>query len=143
MESTPSRVGSRAELEVAAALVRSGRRVYVPLLAADGRVDLIYDDPVSGLIRAQCKAARVASGVLTFKVCSNTKNLPRDYRGEVDVFGVHSSALNEVFIVPVQDVATRLCHLRLEPTRNNQAKGVRWAEPYRLRPLGGPELVPD
>jgi hypothetical protein len=122
-----------AEVEVAAALVRSGRRVYLPFLAADGRIDLIFDDPEQGLLRAQCKTGRVVGEVLTFKVCSNTRNAPRDYRGEVDVFGVYSPQLDAVFIVPVDDVATRLCHLRLAPTRNGQAKGIRWAEPYRLK----------
>jgi hypothetical protein len=112
--------------------------VYLPLLAADGRVDLIFDDPDRGLLRTQCKTARVVGGVLTFKVCSNTRNTPRDYRGEVDVFGVYSPQLDQVFIVPVGDVATRLCHLRLEPTRNGQAKGIRWAEPYRLQALVPP-----
>jgi len=62
MGSTPSEVGSRAEIEVAAALVRSGRRVYLPLLAADGRVDLIVDDPERGLLRVQCKTARSPVG---------------------------------------------------------------------------------
>ena len=61
--------------------------------------------------------------------------MPRDYRGEVDVFGVYSPQLDEVFIVPVNDVATRLCSLRLAPPRNNQAVGIRWAEPYRLKPV--------
>ncbi|MEY2433798.1 MAG: hypothetical protein QOC92_3523 [Acidimicrobiaceae bacterium] len=142
MDKTPSEVGARAELEVAAGLIRSGRRVYLPLLAADGRVDLIFDDPEHGLVRAQCKTGRVSGGVLTFKVCSNTRNVPRDYRGEIDVFAVYSPQLDEVFVVPVDDVATRGCHLRLEPTRNNQAAGIRWAEPYRLRPVQATEPVP-
>lgn len=141
MTSTPSEVGSRAELEVACALVRSGRRVYVPLLAADGRVDLMYDDPERGLQRAQCKTSRLWRGAVTFKVCSNTRNSYRDYHGEVDVFGVYSPELNEVFIVPVDDVATRACHLRLEPARNNQSVGVRWADQYRLRPCNESEPV--
>jgi PD-(D/E)XK nuclease superfamily protein len=133
MGSTPSQVGARAELEIAAALIRSGRRVYLPLLAPDDRVDLVYDDPERGLIRAQCKTARVVGAVLTFKVCSNTRNAPRDYRGEVDVFAVYSPQLGDVFLVPVADVGLRGCHLRLDATRNNQARGIRWAEDYRLR----------
>jgi hypothetical protein len=115
--------------------------VYLPLLAPDGRIDLIYEDPERGLTRAQCKAGRAVSGVLTFKVCSNTRNEPRDYRGQIDVFAVYSAQLDAVFIVPVEDVGTRLCHLRLEPTRNNQTMGIRWAETYRLQPLTDTEPV--
>jgi hypothetical protein len=51
--------------------------------------------------------------------------------------------LDEVFIVPIDDVGTRGCHLRLEPTRNSQAAGIRWAEPYRLRPVQTTEPVPS
>ena len=141
MDKTPSEVGARAELEVTAALIRSGRRVYLPLLQHDGRVDLIFDDGPRGLQRTQCKTSRLAAGVLTFAVCSHTRSVRRDYRGQIDVFGVYSPERNEVFIVPVEDVATRLCSLRLEPTRNNQAIGIRWAEQYRLSPLAETEPV--
>jgi hypothetical protein len=115
--------------------------VYLPLLQPDGRVDLIFDDGERGLQRTQCKTSRVAAGVLTFSVCSHTRTVRRDYRGQVDVFGVYSPRLHEVFIVPVEDVATRLCSLRLEPARNNQTKGIRWAEEYRLRPFVEAEPV--
>ena len=42
--------------------------------------------------------------------------------------------------MPIQDVPERGAHLRVEPARNNQAKGVRWARDYVLGPaafLGG------
>lgn len=129
---TPSEIGSRTELEVALALVRSGRAVFMPLVGAHGRVDLVYDEPGAGLVRAQCKTGRVYRGALTFRVCSNTSQSPRDYRGEVDVFAVYAEQLREVFLVPVSDVATRLCHLRLERPRNNQDRRIRWAHQYLL-----------
>jgi hypothetical protein len=44
MEGTPSEVGARAEQAVAFALMRSGRRVFVPFLAADGRLDLVVEE---------------------------------------------------------------------------------------------------
>jgi hypothetical protein len=138
---TPSEIGARAELEVAAALIRSGRRVYLPLLAADGRVDLIYEDPLRGLQRTQCNTSRVWRGAITFRVCSYTNQVHRDYRGEIDVFGVCSPELDEVFVVPVDEVATRLCHLRLEPPRNNEGLKIRWAADYRLHPVAPTESV--
>jgi hypothetical protein len=117
--------------------------VYLPFLQPDGRIDLIFDDGDRGLQRTQCKTSRVEGGVLTFSVCSHTRGIRRDYRGEIDVFGVYSPELHEVFIVPVDHVATRLCSLRLAPTRNNQAAGIRWADSYRLRPVEVAEPVPD
>ena len=44
MESTPSRIGSRAEMEVTTALIRAGKHVYLPAFAADSRIDLVYVD---------------------------------------------------------------------------------------------------
>jgi len=131
MEGTPSEVGARAELAVATALTAAGKRVYVPLFAAHGRVDLLYEDE-AGFRRVQVKSGRVRGQVVVFSTCSNTKNLPRAYVGEVDVFGVYVAELGQVFLVPIEDVATRACYLRLEPAANGQAKGVHWAKDYLL-----------
>ena len=82
----------------------------------------------------QCKASNVVDGVITFWACSNTGTQRKNYRGEVDEFGVYSAALNQVYRVPVNDVpATQAC-LRLQPTRNGQDHRVRWADQYLLGP---------
>jgi hypothetical protein len=131
MGDTPSEVGARTELAVALELARAGKLVYAPLLSSHGRVDLLYED-ADGFHRVQCKSARLLNDTLFFLTCSNTRNIPRDYRGEVDVFGVYSPDLDEVFIVPVDEAPIRGCTLRLGPARNGQSKLVRWAADYRL-----------
>ena len=131
MGDTPSEVGARAELAVATALIAAGKHVYLPFFAAHARVDLVYEDGL-GFHRVQCKTARVRGQVLTFATCSNTRNLPREYVGEIDEFGVYSPQLDQVFLVPIADVPTRLCHLRLDAPRNGQVKRVRWARSYML-----------
>ena len=132
MEATPSEVGERAELAVAAALRLAGKRVYLPFFAADSRVDLIYEDD-DGFHRVQCKTSRlVGDDVVSFWTCSNTNRVRKDYRGEVDVFGVYSPQLDQVFIVPVDHAPLRGCYLRLTPARNGQSKGVHWARDYLL-----------
>jgi len=133
VEETPSEVGERAELAVAGALRLAGKRVYLPFFAADSRVDLVYEDG-AGFRRVQCKTSRLLGDVVAFCTCSNTKNVRKDYRADVDVFGVYSPELDQVFLVPVGDVPARAGHLRLRPTRNGQAKGVRWARDYLLAP---------
>ena len=45
---------------------------------------------------------------------------------------VYSPELDQVFLVPVDEAPARGGHLRLTPTRNGQAKGVRWARDYVL-----------
>jgi hypothetical protein len=127
----PSVAGARAEAAVAAALVRAGKAVFLPAFAAHSRIDLVYEDD-GALVRVHCKAARVKGDVLGFRTCSNTANQERDYRGEIDVFGVYSAELEKVYVVPVADVPVRRCFLRLGPTRNGQHQGVRWAKDYEL-----------
>jgi hypothetical protein len=128
---TPSEIGARAEFAVANALVAAGKRVFVPVFGSDGRIDLIFEDG-DGLHRVQCKTARVDGGALYFRTCSNTRNVTKGYGGEVDFFGVFSPELDQVFLVPVADVPASYGYLRLAPTRNGQARRVRWAHGYRI-----------
>ena len=131
VETTPSRIGARAEMEVAAALTRAGKRVYAPFFAPDSRVDLLYEDD-AGFHRVQVKSAVVKGDVIVFRTSSNTKNIVRDYRGEIDLFGVYSPELHQVFLVPIDGMPRTFCQLRLNPSRNGQSKGVRWAWDYLL-----------
>src|SRR5437868_416540 len=118
-------------MEVARALIQAGKHVYLPFFAADSRVDLVYEDS-HGFHRVQCKTSRLLGDVIAFCTCSNTKNVRKDYRTDVDSFGVYCPELGQVFLVPVADVPARAGHLRLTPTRNGQAKGIRWARDYLL-----------
>jgi hypothetical protein len=63
VERTPSEVGGRAELAVAAALRLAGKRVYLPFFAADSRVDLVYEDE-AGFHRVQCKTPHLVGEVM-------------------------------------------------------------------------------
>jgi hypothetical protein len=131
VEGTPSDVGARAEQAVAFALPRAGRSVYLPRLAPHGRVDLVVDAE-GRLLRVQCKTSRLRGGVVSFRTCSNTGNIRKGYDGEVDLFGVYSPEVDADFPVPVDHVATRVCHRRVSPSRDGQRRGVRWANDYRV-----------
>lgn len=120
-------------MAVASALMRAGMRVYVPFFAADSRVDLVAERD-DGLLRVQSKTARFLGGSVFFRTCSNTANRPVDYRGEVDAFGVYSPDLDRVFLVPVEDVPLRAAYLRVDPPRNGQTAGIRWAADYAVGP---------
>jgi hypothetical protein len=132
---TPSEIGARAEREVAYRLERCGYHVYLPTCAAHARVDLVAMRGPQ-VVRVQVKSARIINGAVAFRVCSNTANIPRDYRGEVDAFGVYSPDLDRAYLVPVEHTATRACSLRLAPARSGQLKGIRLAADYELRPPG-------
>jgi PD-(D/E)XK endonuclease len=135
MDHRPNEIGLRAELEVATACARAGMAVYVPLLDGHGRVDLVVER--NGLLlRVQCKSARMdGDDVVYFRTCSNTANIPRTYDGEIDVFGVYAPVIHKVFLVPAEALPSRICHLRLGPTRNGQQKGIRFAADFEVRPL--------
>lgn len=130
MSLTPSEIGERAEAGILAALVRAGKFVYLPF-GASGRADLVFEDK-HGFHSVQCKSGRVLGDVVFFLTASRTNNEPKDYRGEVDFFAVYCHARAEAYLIPVDDVPKRAAHLRLRPTRNGQAKGIRWASDYLL-----------
>jgi hypothetical protein len=131
---TTSEIGARAEMAVTAALLRADRPVYLPFFNAHGRVDLIYEATDGEFRRVQCKAARVVNDVMLFHTCSQTGGVDRGYLGDIDEFGVYCEETGCVYLVPVTDVPARLASLRLTRPRNNQLRGVRWAEPYVLGP---------
>jgi hypothetical protein len=88
----------------------------------------------AGPLRLQVKSASVRPGCVYFRTCSNTKNHPVDYRGEIDAFGVYSPVQDLVYLVPIDDCPVRGASLRLDPTRNGQSAGVRWAADYLVGP---------
>jgi len=115
------------------ALARAGWHVYQPFFVPHSRVDLVVSGD-RGLRRVQCKTSRIRGDVLVFATCSNTGKRKKDYRGEIDVFGVYSPELDTVYLVPVEHTALRDCHLRLAPARNGQTRRVRFAADYLVRP---------
>lgn len=133
MLETPSEIGARAEREIAHALLGAGWIVYLPVFAPHARVDMVAlkDDRV---LRLQCKTARILGGVLEFRTCSNTNNVPKAYTGEVDAFGAYSPDLGRSYLVPLEGLGESGCYLRLGPTKNNQSKGVRYAADYEIKP---------
>jgi hypothetical protein len=94
----------------------------------------------TGLFRLQCKTGRVIGNVINFQTCSQTGNVRKHYRGDVDVFGVYCPARNEVYLVPIDGMPATNVYLRLEPTKSGQKRGVRWARDYLLASGISPRL---
>ena len=140
MQGTPSEIGARTEAAVARALVFEGWDVCLPVFCAHSRVDLVALRG-KAVLRVQCKTARLANGVLYFRTCSNTKNQPRPYHGEVDAFGVYSPDIGSAYLVPLEGLGDNACSLRLGPTANNQAKGIRCAADYEIGHATPPERL--
>jgi PD-(D/E)XK endonuclease len=130
----PVDVGQRTEAAILSELVRRGYSVLLPF-GVNQRYDLVLD--LGGrYLRAQCKTGRLHNGVVLFSTksvqCNTRRTLVRDYDGEADVFLVHCPATDRVYCVPVAEVPTGYMYLRVKPTLNGQAHGIRWASDYEL-----------
>jgi hypothetical protein len=83
---------------------------------------------------------RLINGALHFHPCSvdsrseKGRCIRKGYAGEADLFGVYCRELQKCYLVPVEDVPTTACCLRIDPPRNGQRNGIRWADGYEIRP---------
>ncbi|MEA2140583.1 MAG: hypothetical protein QOC91_682 [Solirubrobacteraceae bacterium] len=136
---TPSQKGAAAEAAITAAVIQLGLTVLRPLCEGR-RYDLIVDlEP--RLLRVQCKLAKRAGGVLSIRL-QTSRYTPGGYvytsysADEIDAFGAYSEELKRCFLLPIAEVeGKRGVHLRLDPSGNNQARGVRWASDFELEPM--------
>lgn len=128
----PGERGNLSEAKILAAFVAAGYLVSVPF-GAGHKYDFVIDDSTC-LLRVQCKTGRIKNGALLFNGYSKSGNgaVRTSYRGLADLFAVLNPHDDNVYIVPVNEVGMTDVSLRLAPTLNKQAQGVRWAEIYRL-----------
>jgi hypothetical protein len=138
-ELNPSQKGAVAEAAITTAAVELGFTVLRPLCEGR-RYDLVIDlEPE--LLRVQCKLGRYLSGVVVVNL-STSRFTPGGYVRtsytaiEVDAIGVYSPALHRSFLIPIAEVSGgRSVHLRVDPARNNQAEGIKWARDYEFEPV--------
>jgi hypothetical protein len=133
----PKVVGDRSQLAVMTALYEAGYGLYMPY-GENTRCDLILERGTE-LSRVQCKTGRLREGAIRFAVCSvyahhpNPKIMFRTYDGEIDAFAVYCPETSGVYLIPFAEIGVkRFCYLRVEPTRNNQVRRVRWARDYEI-----------
>jgi len=134
LASHPVDVGQRTEGAILSALIRRGYAVLVPF-GVDQRYDLVLDCD-GRFLRAQRKTGRLRDGVVQFSaqsIQSNTRRTRiRSYAGEVDLFIVYCPDNECVYVIPAEDVPNSCMYLRIDPSRNQQSKRVRWAKDYEL-----------
>lgn len=130
----PVDVGQRSEGAILAQFVRHGYRVLLPF-GVNQRYDLVLDGG-RGFSRVQCKTGRLRDGAIQFSAQSVQSNTActrvKAYTGEVDLFAVYCPDNDRVYVIPAEEVPATAMYLRVEPPRNRQRKGVRWAEDYVL-----------
>lgn len=137
-------VGDRTEAHVLGALVEIFTTVLVPW-GENQRYDFVVEDLDRGLRRIQAKTGRLRDGVVRFNTASSTyhhsanrgtDHHSHDYRGDADYFAVPCRGTAAVYLVPVDEVGTREAALRVDPARNGQRSGIRFAADYQIYPPG-------
>ena len=131
---TTDQKGAIAEAAIALAAIRLNIQVYKPM-AEGGRCDLIIE-PGDELLRIQCKWAQLKGDVLIVR-CYTFRRTRDGYRkttytsSEVDAIAAYSSDLDRCFLIPIELAARRpTLALRIAPTRNNQRRGINWADEF-------------
>jgi len=134
-----SKKGEITESIILARLVQLGYECLVPW-GHDHRYDIAIDDE-GKLIRIQCKTARYLETLgciefntaITYARVGGKPHIRKGYKGEADYFGVYSPHTSKVYLIPVDDVPIgSKARLRLDPTKNSQQKGVKWAKDYEI-----------
>jgi PD-(D/E)XK endonuclease len=122
--------GNPGEAAVLNALVQRGFGVLLPF--GEGHpFDLVV--VVEGaFLRVQCKTAWRRGGCLAFNSHATDHGRGQlSYVGRADLFGVFYPSTSGVYLVPVGLNDSEI-YLRVEPTRNNQRRRVRWAADYEV-----------
>ena len=125
--------GNAAEARVLAEFVLRGYEVLVPF-GSGQPYDLAVDLGGPCILRVQCKTAwLIARGCLSFN-CRSTDhgNGPQPYDGLADLFAVYLPPRDSIYLVPLDGVAATHGRLRLEPTKNNQRRGIRLAADFEI-----------
>jgi hypothetical protein len=133
---TPSQKGSIAESAIVAAAIKLGIPVLKPV--NEGlRYDLLFD--LDGeFVRVQCKWAvrrgdTIAVPCFSRRRCAEGFVNRRYTPTEVDAFAAYCPQNDRCYFLSLEAFPDHhAVQLRLSPTRNNQRRGVHWAEEYEF-----------
>jgi hypothetical protein len=124
--------GNAAEAAVLNALIGLGLPVLVPF-GGGTPYDLVVQLPTRRFLRVQCKAGRLYRGCVMFNARTTDHGRGRlTYQGLADIFGVYFAPRQAVYLLPVDELSCYVARLRLDATRNNQRRGVRFAADYEI-----------
>jgi len=129
-------IGDISEAKVLADLVERYNEVLEPF-TDNSPYDLVVDDG-GKLQKIQVKHAFIEDGSIVCKTLRKTNMTSEGakqttYKSEeVDLFALYCSSNEKTYLLPFEDAPKTQITLRLEPTKNNQSKGIRWAEDYEI-----------
>jgi hypothetical protein len=127
------RRGNAAEAAVLNRLIAAGIHVVLPF-GGGLSFDLGAVVPPDGKVaRIQVKSGRIRKGCVEFNTCSTDHGQGRrSYLGRADLIAVEVPEWADILMVPVEDCIPFRGRFRIDPPRNNQRTGVRFADDYRF-----------
>ena len=127
---TTKDVGNICESGAIAKLIAKGWSVLTPF-GDNKRYDIAIES-YGFFYRVQVKSGIIRNGCVRFKTCSDTRNKRAHYKEDIDYFAVYVRENSQLYLVPVGDVPITVANLRLERAKNNQEKGIIYAEKYLI-----------
>ena len=124
-----NRIGSLSEAALLKGLTLQGYTVSLPWTTT--RYDLVIEkDGVFS--RVQVKTGKWHNGVIRVDAVGRDSKGTRGYVGEVDFIGVYCGHLDKCYLIPIAVAGEWGCHLRVDPSKNNQKAKVLWAKDFEL-----------
>lgn len=133
MVNSPKEVGDIAVAKVLGSLLQKGYAVLLPF-GDSQRYDLVLDRG-GVLSKVQCKSGRLRNGCIRFGTSSTMWYggfRRKNYRGQVDFFGIYCPELEKAYLIPVDSIGLTQGVLRINPTKNKQSKNVRFATEFEI-----------
>jgi len=95
----------------------------------------------NGFERIQVKTGRYRNGVIIFSVRSShhhtkkghiTGNCYKNYKNDVEAFGVYCHTVDKCYLIPISKVGVNSMYLRIEEPKNNTKININWAKDYEI-----------
>lgn len=134
MRNNTKQIGDISEAKVISRFIELGITVSIPF-GDNQRYDLIAD--MEGkLLKIQIKTGRLKRGVIhfyTYNFSGSGKRAKKmDYKNSCNLFAVYCPENDNIYVIPVKTCSANGAFLRINKPKNNQKKGINWAEKYEL-----------
>ena len=114
--------------------------VVLEPIGDNDRYDCVIDRGF-GFERVQVKTGRYQNGTVVFSNRSSHHhtrkgqsigNSSKDYKNDVDAFGVYCHEIDKCYLVPIDDANYHEMRLRIAKPRNNNEANINWAHKYEI-----------
>jgi len=123
-------LSQEGELRFAAEFIRKGFNVFLPY-GEDHPIDLLIEK--DGIYqRIQVKSTKPQKGIIFCRLkSSNNWQVKKYTKKEIDFFAIYDAENKKGYLLPIEKFEGMTeAVLRIEPPKNKQQKGIRYAEKY-------------